>query len=65
MWIHTGLTDVTFQTFLFENVTNEFIINIETRISNNQIRLKLRVPRFCFNVRTFVISLESFFVVIM
>jgi len=59
MWIHTGLTDVTSQKFLFANVTNEFIINLETKISKNQFHPKLRA-RKCFNVRTFVISLESF-----
>ena len=31
MWIHTALTDVTSQKLLFENVTNEFIINLETK----------------------------------
>lgn len=59
MWIHTGLTEVTSKKFLFANVTKEFIINLENKISNNQVRPKLRVPRICFNARTFVISVES------
>lgn len=59
MWIHTGLTDVVSQTSLFVNVTNEFFSNLETNILNNEIRPKLRVSSFCFNVRIFVLSVES------
>jgi hypothetical protein len=59
MLIHAGLTDMPSQILLFANVKNEFIINLQTKISNNPIRPKLRILRFYFNVRTFVISVET------